>query len=89
MNEISVHITYFHKKNSWLNIKNLRLKVPPYINHGKFQTMRRTLDLYESFCRKNLIDNIPNLWRAKTLKVKEEVKGMVGDNADDEKDEQN
>ena len=77
MNEISVQITYFHKKNSWLNITNLKLKMPPYISHGKFHTMRKTLDFYEKFCRSNFIKQIPSLLRQNTMKAKEVVKEVI------------
>lgn len=77
MNEISVQITYFRKKGSWSNITNLKLKLPPYISHGKFITMRQALGIYESHCKSNFIQSIPNLLRQKTLKAKEKVKDVV------------
>ena len=51
INEIGVSLTYKHSESSWLNTKNLRIIIKPFIKHGKFITMAKMLDKYESFCK--------------------------------------
>ena len=51
INEIGVSLTYKHSESSWLNTKNLRIVIKPFIKHGKFITMAKMLDKYESFCK--------------------------------------
>ena len=36
MNEISMTITYFHKNKSWMNAKEMKVNLAPFIRHGKF-----------------------------------------------------
>jgi hypothetical protein len=43
MNEIIVSITYFHKKNSFFNSKDLKIKITPFIRHGKFVNFQEAL----------------------------------------------
>jgi hypothetical protein len=55
INEVVVSITYFHKKNSFFNSKDLKLKLIPFIRHGKFVNFKRLLEKYESHCKNNFI----------------------------------
>ena len=52
MNEIGVSITYFHKKNSFFNTKDLKIKLAPFIRHGKFVSFKRIFEKYEHHCKK-------------------------------------
>ncbi len=61
MNEIMVSITYFHKKNSFFNSKDLKIKLTPFIRHQKFNTYKRLFEKYENHCKKNFIKQIPSL----------------------------
>ena len=73
MNEISVTITYFHDKNSFLNSKELRVKLKPFISHYKFLPFKKMFDNYEHHCKKVFISQIPNILKQKFLKAKEKV----------------
>ena len=55
MNEIVVSITYFHSKNSFFNTKNLKIKINPFIRHGKFVAFKKIFEKYENHCKKNFI----------------------------------
>ena len=77
MNEVAVNITYYHKKNHLLNIKEFKLKLPPLISHGTFMTYRETLISYEKHCKRNFISQIPSLLKKKVLGFKSAV-GSVG-----------
>lgn len=55
MNEVMVSITYFHKKNSFFNTKDLKIKLTPFIRHGKFVNFKRLYEKYEHHCKKNFI----------------------------------
>jgi len=61
MNEVSVTITYFHRKSHLLNISNFKLKMPPFISHGTFASFKKTLEGYEGHCKRNFIAQIPSL----------------------------
>lgn len=55
MNEINIAITYFHEKNSFLNSKDLKIKLAPFISHYKFLPFKKMFDDYESHCKKHFI----------------------------------
>jgi len=78
MNEVSVNITYYHKKSHLLNIKEFKLKLPPLISHGTFLTYRETLLSYEKHCKRNFISQIPDIFKKKFLGFKSAV-GSVKD----------
>ena len=61
INEIGVSLTYKHSESSWLNTKNLRIVIKPSIKHGKFMTMTKMLDKYESFVNKSLVYQLPSI----------------------------
>ena len=44
MNEIQMSITYHHEKNSFLNSKDLTVKLTPFISHYKFVPFRKMYD---------------------------------------------
>jgi hypothetical protein len=67
MNELNVQITYFRGKNHLMNIKDFKLKLPPLISHGTFMTYKKTLEMYESHCKRNFIAQIPSLIKQKAL----------------------
>lgn len=46
MNEIQMSITYYHEKNSFLNSKDLTVKLTPFISHYKFVPFRKMYDQY-------------------------------------------
>ena len=73
MNEISMTITYYHEKNSFLNSKDLKVKLAPFISHNKFLPLKKMFDQYESHCKKNFVSKIPNLLKQKFLKAKQKV----------------
>jgi hypothetical protein len=73
MNEISMTITYYHEKNSFLNSKDLRVKLAPFISHYKFLPFKRMFDNYEGHCKKVFISQIPNILKQKFLKAKQKV----------------
>ena len=96
MNEIIVSITYFHKKNSFFNSKDLKIKITPFIRHGKFVNFKRLFEKYEHHCKHNFIKQIPSLIKQKFLQTREnftkgEKKASVNgdfiedDDEDDEK----
>ena len=78
MNEIMVSITYFHKKNSFFNSKDLKVKLTPFIRHGKFINFKRLFEKYENHCKKNFIKQIPSLLKQKFLQTRENFKGVSG-----------
>lgn len=55
MNEINVTITYFHEKNSFLNSKDLHVKLAPFVSHYKFIPFKKMFDQYEGHCKKVFI----------------------------------
>lgn len=55
MNEISMTITYFHENNSFLNSKELKVKLKPFISHYKFLPPKKMFDNYENHCKKVFI----------------------------------
>lgn len=73
MNEVSMNITYYHKNNHLLNIKEFKLKLPPHISHGTFMTYKDNLILYEKHCKRNFISQIPSLLKKKVLGFKSAV----------------
>lgn len=73
MNEISMTITYYHEKNSFLNSKDLRVKLAPFISHYKFLPFKKMFDNYEGHCKKAFISQIPNILKQKFLKAKQKV----------------
>ncbi len=77
MNEIIVSITYFHKKNSFFNSKDLKIKISPFIRHGKFVTFKRLFEKYEHHCKNMFIKQIPSLIKQKFLQTRETLKGGV------------
>jgi len=77
MNEIIVSITYFHKKNSFFNSKDLKIKISPFIRHGKFVNFKRLFEKYEHHCKNNFIKQIPSLIKQKFLQTRETLKGGV------------
>jgi len=66
-------ITYFHEKNSFLNSKELRVKLAPFISHYKFLPFKKMFDNYEGYCKKAFISQIPNILKQKFLKAKQKV----------------
>jgi hypothetical protein len=77
MNEVIVSITYFHKKNSFFNSKDLKIKISPFIRHGKFVNFKRLFEKYEHHCKHNFIKQIPSLIKQKFLRTRETLKGGV------------
>ena len=77
MNEIIVSITYFHKKNSFFNSKDLKIKITPFIRHGKFVNFERLFEKYEHHCNNNFIKQIPSLLKQKLLRTRQTFKGGV------------
>ena len=73
MNEISMTITYFHENNSFLNSKELKIKLKPFISHYKFLPLKKMFDNYESHCKKVFVSQIPNILKQKFLKAKQKV----------------
>ena len=73
MNEIQMTITYFHDKNSFLNSKELKVKLTPFISHYKFLPFKKMFDNYEGHCKKVFISQIPNILKQKFLKAKQKV----------------
>ena len=73
MNEISMTITYFHEKNSFLNSKELKIKLAPFINHYNFLPFKKMFDNYEKHCKKMFISQIPNILKQKFLQAKQKV----------------
>ncbi|CAI2377773.1 unnamed protein product [Moneuplotes crassus] len=69
INEICVVLTYKHSESSWLNTKNLRITIKPFIKNAKFMTFARMLAKYEKFCKKNLIKQLPSIIKQKILKI--------------------
>jgi len=61
INEIKVQISYFHAHHHLLNIRDFKLKMPPYISHGTFATFRKALESYETHSKRNFISQIPEL----------------------------
>jgi len=55
INEIEVFLTYFHTKGSFINTKDLKLKVTAFIRHDKLATPKRIFDKYKSHCKKALV----------------------------------
>jgi len=53
INELSMEISYC--KEGTISIKDLRLRMPPYISHGTFQTFRKALEAYEHHSKKHFI----------------------------------
>lgn len=82
INEIGVSLTYKHSNNSWLNTKNLRIVIKPFIKHCKFITLQKMLSKYESFCKKSLIYQLPSIIKQKILKIT-----LAKDNDDDFEDD--
>jgi hypothetical protein len=66
-NEIVVSITYFHNKNSFFNTKDLKIKLTPFIRHGKFINFKKLFEKYEQHCKHNFIKQIPSLIKQKFL----------------------
>lgn len=91
MNEVMVSITYFHQKNSFFNSKDLKIKLTPFIRHGKFINFKRLFEKYENHCKKNFIKQIPSLLKQKFLQTRENFKGVRpgggGKGYDDEDEE--
>lgn len=87
MNEVMVSITYFHKKNSFFNSKDLKIKLTPFIRHGKFVNFKRLFDKYEGHCKKNFIKQIPSLIKQKFLQTRENFKGVKGADAVEDDDD--
>lgn len=87
MNEIVVSITYFHSKNSFFNTKNLKIKINPFIRHGKFVAFKKIFEKYENHCKKNFISQIPSLLKQRFLKTKENLMGGSKDLEDKEDDD--
>jgi hypothetical protein len=52
MNDFNVSMTYYHNKSSFLNTKDLKLRIAPFIRHGKFVTFKRIFDKYRNHCKK-------------------------------------
>jgi hypothetical protein len=77
MNEIIVSITYFHKKNSFFISKDLKIKITPFIRHGKFVNFERLFEKYEHHCNNNFIKQIPSLLKQKLLRTRQTFKGGV------------
>ena len=77
MNDIIVSITYFHKKNSFFNSKDLKIKITPFIRHGKFVNFKRLFEKYEHHCKNNFIKQILSLLKQKFLRTSETFKGRV------------
>ena len=73
MNEIQMKIDYFHDKNSFLNSKDLRIKLTPFISHYKFLPGKKMFDIYEGHCKRVFISQIPNILKQKFLKAKQKV----------------
>jgi hypothetical protein len=73
MNEIQMNITYFHEKNSFLNSKDLWIKLAPFISHYKFLPHKKMYDNYQGHCKKVFISQIPNILKQKFLKAKQKV----------------
>lgn len=89
MNEIGVSITYHHNKNSFFNSKDLKIKIDPFIRHGKFVTFKRIFEKYEHHCKKNFISQIPSLLKQRFLQTRENLKGTkTVDDIDDDFEEQ-
>ncbi|CDW78547.1 UNKNOWN [Stylonychia lemnae] len=89
MNEINVSITYFQNKNSFFNTKNLKIKMAPFIRHGKFVTFKKIFEKYERHCKQNFISQIPNLIKQRFLQTKENLKvGKTKEDMEDELEEQ-
>jgi len=61
MNEINVTITYFHEKNSFLNSRDLRFKLAPFMSRCKFLPLKQVFDHYEKHCKKSFVSQIPNI----------------------------
>jgi hypothetical protein len=76
INELTMQISYFHAQSSLFNIKDLRLRMPPYISHGTFTTIRKALESYEHHCKRNFIQQIPNLLFRQAASMKERVKDI-------------
>jgi len=90
MNEIEVWLTYFHSKSSFINTKELKLKVTPFIRHGKFATPKKIFDKYKSHCKKALVGQIPSILKQKFLMTKQKIDGYRRtDEKEDEGDEIN
>ena len=87
MNEIGVSITYYHNKNSFFNSKDLKIKIIPFIRHGKFVTFKRIFEKYGHHCKKHFISQIPSLIKQKFLQTRENFKGVKGGQEDQEDDD--
>lgn len=61
MNEVDMTITYFHEKNSFLNSKELNIKLSPFIQHYNFMPFKTIFVNYEKHCKKSFISQIPNI----------------------------
>ena len=73
MNEINMNITYFHEKSSFLNSKDLQIKLSPFISHYQFMPFQAMFVNYEKHCRKSFINQIPNILTQRFLKVQSKV----------------
>ena len=73
MNEINMNITYFHEKSSWLNSKDLNIKLSPFIAHYNFMPNRDMFVKYEKHCKSSFINQIPNILTQKFLKISSKV----------------
>ena len=68
MNEINMSITYFHEKNSFLNSKDLNIKLSAFTTHYQFMAFKEMFVKYEKHCKSSFINQIPNILTQKFLK---------------------
>ncbi len=76
LNEIAVSITYHHNKSSFLNTKDLKVRLAPFIRHGKFVSFRKIFEKTEGHMKKQFVAQIPSLIKQKFLKTKQKIEEL-------------